>query len=114
MKVLTKILTANDVGTTGSHQVGIHIPMQQEFLGFFPNLNNNTYNPDALIKFYDCDQAIWELRFVYYNNKFFGKTRNEYRLSRISRFLKKFNAKKNDGLTLIRNADDKYLISIVP
>ena len=114
MKALTKILASNDVGTTGSHQAGIHIPKQKEFLEFFPSLDKKIYNPDALINFYDCDQTIWEFRFVYYNNLFFGKTRNEYRLSRISRFLKKFDAKESDGLTLIRDANDKYLISIVP
>ena len=42
---LRKHLTANDLGVTGSHQAGIHVP--KDMAGFFPQLERGRVNPDA-------------------------------------------------------------------
>lgn len=79
-----KRLSANDTGATGSHQVGIYIPAEiVEHL--FPSISHQNFkNPDtyltAMISSHDCTDR--QVRAIYYNNKFFGKTRNEKRITR--------------------------------
>lgn len=112
MKTLTKLLTANDVGATGSHQVGIHIPKTGGCLHFFPQLDSSLKNPDIHIVFSDAKHRKWEFRFIHYNNKKFGGTRDEYRLLRINKFLKMHYAQKGDGLVFQRLKDGTYLVDI--
>ncbi|AUX71593.1 type II restriction endonuclease [Erwinia pyrifoliae] len=79
-----KRLSANDTGATGAHQVGLYIPADiVEML--FPSINHcKSANPDtfltARISSHSCVDR--EVRAIYYNNKFFGKTRNEKRITR--------------------------------
>lgn len=74
-----KRLSANDTGATGGHQVGIYIPSAiVEHL--FPSINHTRdLNPsvmlDAHTSSHSCPDS--EVRAVYYNGRFFGKTRNE-------------------------------------
>ena len=42
--------------------------------------------------------------FVYYNNKFFGGTRNEYRLSKTKAFIKKYKLTAGDALIFKRDS----------
>jgi len=80
-----KRLSANDTGASGSHQVGVYF--SKDFLAsVFPsidttsvknpslNLGSSIVNP--LPKFSSTVRA------VYYNTKFFGKTRDEKRITR--------------------------------
>ncbi len=64
---IRKVLTANDLGTTGSHQAGIHIP--KSVREHFPSLDDSTLNPDRWIEIHLPDGAIQNTRFVHYNNK---------------------------------------------
>ena len=46
----------------------------------------------------------WYFGFVYYNNKFFGGTRNEYRLSKTKAFIKKYKLTAGDALIFKRDS----------
>jgi Restriction endonuclease EcoRII, N-terminal len=111
--ILTKLLSPNDVGETGSHQAGMHIPKHGGFLRFFPSLDKSTKNPDSLMMFAGPDGTSWEFRFIYYNNRFFGGTRSEYRLTRMTGFLRHFGARSGDGIVLTRDSDGSYRIDLM-
>jgi hypothetical protein len=100
---ISKLLSKNDVGETGSHQVGILIPKNVEILSFFPPLAPNVKNPRALIRFREESGSTWDLAFIYYNNKFFGGTRDEYRLTRMTAFVRAHALRVNDELILTRD-----------
>jgi hypothetical protein len=100
---VSKRLTANDLGITGGHMAGIHIPKDPPVLSFFPQLDTSIKNPRAkLILHEKCDGARWEFNYVYYNNKRFGGTRDEYRLTGMTRFLRMIAAKPGDELVFTK------------
>ena len=35
VKAISKILSSNDIGLTGTHQAGIHVPKEENILSFF-------------------------------------------------------------------------------
>jgi hypothetical protein len=111
--ILTKLLSANDVGETGSHQAGICIPKTGNFLRFFPPLDPKIKNPDTVINFLGPSNSEWQFRFIYYNGKLFGGTRNEYRLTRMTGFLRTMEAKAGDGIVLSKDNKSCYTIDIV-
>lgn len=96
---ISKVLTSNDLGLTGTHQAGIHIPKQQDFLDFFPALNPEAENPRAS---FSCrDQASGRtirFNFIYYNNRRRCGTRDEYRLTGMTIYLRTCNASEGDVL----------------
>jgi len=111
-RTITKILSANDLGETGGHQAGILVPKASEILSFFPRLTTHTKNPRASLSFRDDDGVThWAFEFIYYNNRHFGGTRNEYRLTCMTRYLRSKNAKVGDELVLIRDADNLQFIA---
>lgn len=82
--VYIKRLSANDTGATGSHQVGIYIP-KDVMNQLFPALNRtDILNPELLIPARICShpQPEQQVRVIYYNNRYFGQTRNEKRITR--------------------------------
>jgi Restriction endonuclease EcoRII, N-terminal len=95
-----KLLSANDVGLTGGHQAGIHVPKgSRELLAFFPFLDPALPNPDAWISALDDVGTEWVLRFVYYNNRLHGTgTRNEYRITHLTKCLRDMQARPGDQL----------------
>ena len=107
---ITKVLSPNDTGETGAHQAGILVPRERQLLSFFPSLNEKEYNPRAHIKFIDRSGVEWEFAFIYYNNKFFGGTRNEYRLTRMTRFIREAGLTTGDEIILSRNDAGEYSI----
>ncbi len=112
-RAITKILSKNDTGETGAHQAGILVPKPTEILSFFPELNASLKNPRHNITFIDGSGSRWQFSFIYYNNKFFGGTRNEYRLTRMTPFIKSHNLVSGDALTLEHNGEGEYHISYV-
>ena len=94
-RVISKPLSRNDLGLTGAHQAGMVIP--KGFAHFFPKLNRNMKNPRRKIKII-CGDNEWILNFIYYNNKFFGGTRNEYRLTGMTRFFREMGLEENDRI----------------
>ena len=91
-----KTLSANDVGTTGGHMGGILVPKEDgELLAFLPRLDSSEMNPSAWIDCQTPDGNTLRLRFVYYNNRMHASngTRNEYRITYLTKFLRDANAK---------------------
>ena len=110
IKSISKILSSNDIGLTGAHQAGIHIPKKEDILSFFPALNPKQKNPRFMLVFTDDNNLRWEFSFIYYNNLFFGGTRNEYRLTRMTKYLKSNNLKAGNELTLSQTENGEYRV----
>lgn len=106
---IEKTLSANDIGTTGAHQAGICIPKKGGFIDFFPRLAEKEKNPRVTITFSDESGEKWKFNFIYYNNKFFGGTRNEYRLTGMTAYFRRKNLKPNDKLILNKNTIDYFI-----
>lgn len=110
---VTKILSANDIGDTGGHQAGITVPKTGPMVVFFPRLNAGEPNPRATLRAIDFHtNELFRLEFIYYNKKLLGQgTRNEYRLTGLSKFLKRHNAVVGDILRIERE-EDLFWLSI--
>lgn len=96
---IEKILSANDLAETGSHQAGILIPKKVQMIAYFPELPNNEKNPRCVISFMDESDIEWCFTYIYYNNKLFGGTRDEYRLTGMTRYLRSCQAEPGDAVS---------------
>lgn len=116
-KTFIKTLSANDVGTTGGHMGGILVPKGDgELLAFLPRLDPSVLNPSAWIVCQAPDGSMLRLRFVYYNNRMHAAngTRNEYRITYLTKFLRDANAKEGDAFKIARDAGaENYRISVI-
>lgn len=112
--MISKVLTANDIGATGGHQAGITVPKSLDMLNFFPVLDKETVNPSSQIRCTTCDGAeMIDLRYIYYNGKMHGtSTRNEYRITGLTKFFRDSQAKVGDELVFIRDSNEKFSIQI--
>lgn len=110
--VISKLLSANDVGHTGGHQAGILIPKQSDVLPFFPSLDASQKNPRVMLTFIDDWGDTRSFAFIYYNSKYFGGTRNEYRLTRMTSFLRSKGASPGDTAVFTRSSDGAYRVSV--
>jgi hypothetical protein len=108
---ITKELSRNDTGQTGAHQAGILIPRRHDVVSFFPPLTPNELNPRHQLVFHDDSGHRWAFSFIYYNNKFFGGTRNEYRLTCMTPFLRAHNLQAGDTITLARDNQNRFTIA---
>ncbi len=101
---IVKRLSGNDTGLNGSHQVGVYYP-KDFFDKAFPEIRTTEReNPDTSISvcyFPNDDTVIRDLRVIYYNNKFFGGTRNEFRITRWGGKNSPTNDVENTGSTFI-------------
>lgn len=104
MRRIYKTLSANDLGITGSHQAGMHVPKRQELLTFFPQLDEEAFNPRREMGVYCQDtHRYWRFNFIHYNNKVFGSgTRNEYRLTQMTAFFREGGYQPGDDLVFVR------------
>lgn len=95
-----KILSANDLGLTESHQAGLLIPKRIAHLAYFPILDRFSVNPRESMSFYSIDLRInIRLSYIYYNNKDRGSgTRSEYRLTGTTKFFKEVKAEPAQNL----------------
>lgn len=107
---IAKILSANDTGETGAHQAGILVPKEPDLLSFFPKLDAGHYNPRVHLKFLDDGGKFWEFAFIYYNNALFDGTRNEYRLTRMTKYIRQAGLVAGDELILMQD-DERYFVS---
>lgn len=107
---IAKTLSANDTGENGTHQAGILVPRKEDVLSFFPKLDPQQYNPRVHLRFIADDGTFWEFAFIYYNNRFFDGTRNEYRLTHMTKYIRQAGLAAGDEIILTRN-DDRYNIS---
>lgn len=53
----------------------------------------------------------WEFAFIYYNNRLFGGTRNEYRLTRMTRYIREQGLLPGDEVLLTRDENLSYSIA---
>lgn len=106
--VIRKIMSLNDVGKTASHQAGMLIPKDAEILGFFPKLAASEYNPRQHIRFEDEAGSFWEFAFIWYNNSLHTRsgTRNEYRLTRMTKFMTSLQLDAGDSICFERDGND--------
>lgn len=105
-------MSQNDTGENGSHQAGILIPKNpSELLKFFPEVDINKKNPRISLPFMDEYDNEWVFNFIYYNNCFFGGTRNEYRLTGMTEFIRSNDLKVGDEVFFRKNDESKYFIS---
>lgn len=109
-KKISKILSLNDTGESGGHQAGILVPKEPEILGFFPKLGKETKNPRVGLVFTDESGEEWEFTFIYYNNKFYAGTRNEFRLTGMTRFFRENGLKAGDELFLASEGNGNLAI----
>lgn len=108
---VVKILSANDVGATGTHQSGILVQKDAAVLEIFPKLDGTVLNPRAALTARDQADHSWGLTFIYYNNRLFGGTRNEYRLTRLTKYFRANGVVEGDSLILGRDERGEYHIS---
>jgi len=107
--IICKELSSNDIGETGSHQSGILIPKNSEILNFFPSLDKNETNPRKSLFFKDARTGTsWEFNFIYYNNK----TRNEYRLTKMTRYINSKNISAGDFIFMSKGVSGDITIDI--
>lgn len=111
MPAVKKRLTRNDTGETGSNQAGIAVPSSPDFLAFFPKLPEGR-NPSVIIQASDPLGQTWHFRYVYYNNKMYGGTRDERRLTRTTPFLKHWKATTGDVLVIVKNKSGSYRVEL--
>lgn len=116
-KSYAKVLTKNDTGETGGHQAGIVVPKaNQELLSFFPLLEPEEFNPDSWLYCTDSDGEVWKMRYIYYNGKTHTppkSTRNEFRITHMTKFFAKWGAKAGDSVVFIKaNNDNSFEINI--
>ena len=116
-KTFIKTLSANDVGTTGGHMGGILVPKGDgELLAFLPRLDPSVLNPSAWINCLTPDGNTLRLRFVYYNNRMHAPngTRNEYRITYLTKFLRDANAKEGDAFEIARSDEEEnYRLRVI-
>jgi Restriction endonuclease EcoRII, N-terminal len=110
-----KILSANDTGDTGTHQAGILIPKSETgLLGMLPQLDASVYNPSSYLTVQGSDGDRFQLRFIYYNNKLHGRgTRNEYRLTCLTDFLRRNRSRPGDAFRITRDENGCYSMEII-
>jgi len=87
----SKILSANELGITKSHQAGLLVPKRIALLSYFPMLDRFAINPREKMIFTvpDLNTQV-SLNYIYYNNKDRGLgTRSEYRLTGTTNLFKR-------------------------
>jgi hypothetical protein len=110
-----KVLSANDTSATGAHMGGILIP-KTEFglIALFPKLDPKEYNPSVFINVFDANGTSHKLRYVYYNNKLHKKgTRNEYRLTHLTNYIRNFNAQPGDRFRISLIDDNRLEMMVI-
>ncbi|KGF66321.1 EcoRII N-terminal effector-binding domain-containing protein [Pseudomonas lutea] len=113
MSSIIKKLSANDIGYTGGHQAGILIPKQEEILAFFPSLNRTEKNPRIQLTVREKNsETRWDFNLIYYNNKLFGGTRNEYRLTGMTRFCRAADLQPDDELEFYKDENACIYVNI--
>ncbi|NKX54375.1 EcoRII N-terminal effector-binding domain-containing protein [Arthrobacter mobilis] len=111
---VTKTLSRNDIGLTGGHQAGITVPKVSRMLEFFPQLDATEFNPSVKLTGIDtADGTEFLMTYIYYNGKTLGRsTRNEYRLTGLTAFMRRHQATEGDVLWIERVRTSIYRLSL--
>ncbi|MFA6058666.1 MAG: type II restriction endonuclease [Taibaiella sp.] len=105
---LSKYVTANDVGATGAHQSGFHIPKNSWQL-FFDNPGEKGNNKDGWVNIKWQHDFETQSRCIYYG----VGTRNEYRLTRFGKGFPYFHDENVGDLLVMTTKDKKYFEAYV-
>jgi hypothetical protein len=109
-----KRLSENDVGETNSHQAGFLIPKEFVRNGLFPELSNETQNPRLRLRLIDLtDNSELFASYIFYNNRYFGGTRLEYRLTGLTGWMKKRGLRSGDALQINRKSEFEYTVEVL-
>jgi hypothetical protein len=110
---IRKRVSPNDLGETGSHQAGVLVPKRAEILDFFPRLDHSIKNPrTVLLMTEEATGGRWKFNYIYYNGKLFGGTRNEYRLTGMTGFLRIANVRVGDEIVFSKNRNAGFQIGV--
>lgn len=111
---ISKQITANELGLTGSHQYGLLVPKSEAYLSFFPPLDSNKPNPSIEFEIeIRAIQSFRSVRFVYYNSKRLGTgTRDEFRLTKIIPVIKALGATEGDEVVFSKSPDGMIAIEL--
>jgi hypothetical protein len=116
-RIFRKVLSPNDANETGAHQAGICIPKSMEqLIGFLGGLDSSIKNPRKTLLFIDDDGVVNEFNFIHYNNKFHSPkgTRNEYRLTGMTGYLRRCKAQSGFELELSKlDGESFYRVALV-
>lgn len=107
-KIFRKVLSLNDTGETGAHMGGILIPKTE--LRCFPSLDPEVKNPRAALTMRDREGRQWQFSYIYYNNSRFGGTRDEYRLTGLTEFIRASGLVAGDAIVLSPQPDGTYIL----
>jgi len=107
-KIVSKVLSPNDTGETGAHQSGILIPKDRRLIQFFPELLENEKNPRVHLTFRDDTGKKWVFAYIHYNSKKFGGTRDEYRLTRMTKYIRENSLLSGDVIHMTQNPEQDY------
>ena len=114
IKSVQKTLSDNDVGATNSHQAGFLIPKEFIKHGLFEELPNETLNPRLRLKLIDLkDRSEIYCSYIYYNNRNFGGTRLEYRLTGLTRWIRNQGLRSGDVIQITRIGTHDYSVDIL-
>jgi hypothetical protein len=109
-----KRLSENDVGETKSHQAGFLIPKEFVKNGLFSELSNEVLNPRLRLRLCDLmDGSEIYVSYIYYNNRIFGGTKLEYRLTGLTAWIKKHGLKSGDLLQINRIDVHDYTVEVL-
>ena len=106
---IEKVLSINDIGLNGTHQAGMLIPKKKEILDFLPELDVHKKNPRTIIEFEDNVGHFWKFNYIYYNNKYWGGTRNEYRLTGMTAFFRAASLQPDDTIIISRDIEGYHI-----
>ena len=112
--ILVKKLTTNDTNSN-IHQAGIFVSNENAVISFFPELDEKIMNPRAEILFLDDEGNEWIFNYIHYNNKAFSDgTRDEYRITGMSLFLKDNHLSEGHFLFFWKELDVWRISSVKP
>jgi len=112
IKSVEKILSANDLNLNNTHQSGLLIPKKLVKQNFFPQLTKLERNPRVRFRLYDAKYGgSFLANYIYYNNKQFGGTRSEYRLTGVTSLLNDWHLKPSDVFIFERVSIYEYVVS---
>lgn len=103
-----KSLSKNELGLTGSHQDGILVPKELARDDFFPFLDPSLPNPRTKIQM-KSSNSVEEFTYVYYNSKKLGNgTRDEYRITGLSKFYREYKCKPGDRVCIVHDDNKNH------
>ena len=105
---ITKVLSKNDAGEGTKRGHGVLIPKDPVFQSFFPALDASQENPSSPLECTDArsGQRV-DLVYRYYN-----KTKNEFRVTGITKYLHDNGAVTGSRLSFSKNANGDYVIDL--